>query len=160
MPSANLEALVARLITLAPANGPTSAAEIDSHERRLGFRLSDDFRFVFERLNGTWNATDFDHGWLQLWSLRRWETVDHYVRSWPNASREAFHEIGSALVFADSSLESWHFAAAFSTASRQPTSTIYLLHLQPHRIAASLGEFLEAALVDGPLIYPPARGWN
>lgn len=153
----NLEALVARLITLAPANGRTSAAEIDEHERRLGVRLSDDFRFVFERLNGTWDATDLDHGWLQLWSLRRWETVDHHVRSWPDATRGPFREIASALVFADYSLESWHYAAVFSTASRRPTSAIYLLHLQPYRIAASLGEFLEAALVDGPLIHPPAR---
>jgi hypothetical protein len=103
----------------------------------------------------TADGTPLENGWFELWSLTRWYTVDEYVRDWPATDRNKFRDIGAAIVFADYSIESWHYAVHFSPDSTMPTAPIYLLHLQPYLVAKSLRGFLAAALVDGPEIYPP-----
>jgi len=117
--------------------------------------VSSDFYDAYSRLNGTVEPTPLDNGWFELWPLSRWSTVAEYVQDWPEG-QIAFKDITSAIVFADYSLESWHYAAHFSAGSRMRSSPIYLLHLRPHLVADSLRAFLASALVDGAEIYPPA----
>jgi hypothetical protein len=128
--------------------------DLETAERRLGIRISDDFAFVYRRLNGTTEPTPPDNGWIQLWRVEQWYTVEEYVRDWSEPDRGSFRQIFSAIVFADYSLDSWHYAASFSTAAREQSAPIYLLHLKPFLVAESLGAFLAAALIDSPEIYP------
>ena len=151
----SLSVLLDRLASLVAVNPPATEEAIDDVERRLRIRMTSDFREVYLRLNGTADGTPLENGWFELWSLTRWYTVDEYVRDWPAADRDRFKDIGAAIVFADYSIESWHYAVHFSPDSTMPTAPIYLLHLQPYFVAKSLGGFLAAALVDGPEIYPP-----
>jgi SMI1 / KNR4 family (SUKH-1) len=155
MTEPSLRDLLGKLSELAPARPPASQAEIDSSERRLGIRLSADFACAYATLNGTIEPTPVENGWIELWPLMRWFTVEEYVRDWPEPERKGFAALSSAIVFADYSIESWHYAAHFSATSVQPAASIYLLHLQPHLVADSLQGFLAAALVDDPAIYPP-----
>ena len=150
----SLSDLLERLATLVPVRKPAPQAEIHAVEQRLGIRISDDFAFVYERLNGTTEPTLPENGWFQLWRLDQWYTVEEYVRDWPERDRQAFRQISSAVVFADYSLESYHFAARFSGTSREQASPIFALTIKPYLVTESLGAFLASALVDGAEMYP------
>ena len=151
----SLPVLLDRLASLVTVNPAATDQAIDAVERRLRIRMTSDFREVYLRLNGTADGTPLENGWFQLWSLARWYSVDEYVQHWPAADRNKFKDIGAAIVFADYSIESWHYAVHFSRDSTMSTSPIYLLHLQPYFVATSLRGFLAAALVDGSEVYPP-----
>lgn len=151
----SLSVLLDRLASVAPVRPPATVEAIGAVERRLGIRVSSEFRAAYLRLDGTTDGTPPENGWFELWPLSRWKTVEEYVRDWPEG-REGFKDIGGAIVFADYSIECWHYAAQFSPDCMMPTAPIYLLHLRPYLIANSLERFLAAALVDGPEIYPPS----
>jgi hypothetical protein len=152
---ASLSILLDRLAGLAGAEPPATTKAIEAVERRLGIRLSAEFREAYLRLNGTVDGTPVENGWFELWALERWYSVEQYVRDLPDWSRSEFADISRAIVFADYSIESWHYAALFSFEASTATTPIYLLHARPSLAANSLNEFLAAALVDGPEIYPP-----
>ena len=151
----NLSLLLERLALVAPVRRPATEEAIRAVERRLGIRLSSEFRNTYLRLDGTADGTPPENGWFELWPLARWYTVEQYVQDWSEPERGRFKDLGAAIVFADYSIESWHYAVDFSADSSKPTAPIYLLHLQPYLVSESLEGFLAAALVDGPEIYPP-----
>jgi hypothetical protein len=152
----SLPAVVAKLASIVDLRPPATDETIAAVERRFGVRLSSDFREVYGRLDGTADGTPPENGWIELWSMARWYTVEEYVQEWPLENRAKFKDIAAAVVFADYSIESWHYAAVFSSEVLRPTASIYLLHRQPYLVSESLNGFLEAALVDGPAIYPPS----
>jgi SMI1/KNR4 family protein SUKH-1 len=113
MTEPNLSALLERLSAVVQVRPPATDKAIEAAERRLGIRVSSDFRAVYERLDGTADSTPYENGWFELWSLSKWYTVAEYVKDWSEGRKE-FEPLEGAVLFADYSIESWHYAAHFS----------------------------------------------
>src|SRR6185436_15429882 len=92
----SLSVLLDRLVSLVPIRRPATEEAISAVERRLGIHVSADFREAYLRFDGTADGTPPENGWLELWSLARWHTVEEYVQDWPKADQDRFRDIGAA----------------------------------------------------------------
>jgi len=134
----------------AQRNGPCSADELASTERRLGITLPADARAFYERMNGTADMTDVDHGLITLWSLDKWRRVEE------EAPQYAQGHLANTVVFADHSYWCWAYGARFSAETPDRMEVVLVANGAPVPIAETFTDFVQMVLSGDQALYGKA----